>query len=101
MARKAKIAKNLKRMEQADRYYKRRQELVKKMYDPNLSEEERSAARRQFNNIPRDASPTRTRLRCEVTGRSRGNYRRFRMCRITFREMALAGMLPGVTKSSW
>ena len=101
MARKAMIAKNLKRAALVEKYRERRAELVKKMNDPNLSEEEREAARRSFNNIPRDASRTRSRLICEVTGRSRGNYRRFRMCRIKFREMALQGMLPGITKSSW
>jgi small subunit ribosomal protein S14 len=51
--------------------------------------------------LPRDASPTRLVNRCEVTGRRRGFLRRFRLSRITFREMASAGLLPGVTKSSW
>ncbi|MCB1205903.1 MAG: 30S ribosomal protein S14 [Verrucomicrobiae bacterium] len=51
--------------------------------------------------LPRDASPTRVVNRCEVTGRRRGYLRRFRMSRITFREMASSGLIPGVTKSSW
>ena len=51
--------------------------------------------------LPRDASPTRVVNRCEVTGRRRAFLRRFRLSRITFRELASAGMLPGVTKSSW
>ena len=51
--------------------------------------------------LPRDASPTRLVNRCEVTGRRRGYLRRFRMSRITFRELASHGMIPGVTKSSW
>lgn len=51
--------------------------------------------------LPRDASPTRLVNRCEVTGRRRGYLRRFRMSRITFREMASGGLIPGVTKSSW
>lgn len=51
--------------------------------------------------LPRDASPTRLVNRCEVTGRRRAFLRRFRLSRITFREMASAGLLPGVTKSSW
>jgi small subunit ribosomal protein S14 len=51
--------------------------------------------------LPRDASPTRVVNRCEVTGRRRAFLRRFRLSRITFREMASAGLLPGVTKSSW
>lgn len=101
MAKKSKIAKNMNRMKTVEKHRAVRKELVKKMYDLELTPEERAAARRQFNNLPRDASPTRVRLRCEITGRSRGNYRKFRMCRIKFREMALAGLLPGVTKSSW
>lgn len=51
--------------------------------------------------LPRDASPTRVVNRCEVTGRRRAFIRRFKLSRITFREMALAGLIPGVTKSSW
>jgi len=51
--------------------------------------------------LPRDASPTRLVNRCEVTGRRHGFLRRFKMSRITFREMASHGMIPGVTKSSW
>ena len=51
--------------------------------------------------LPRDASPTRLVNRCEVTGRRRAFMSRFRLSRITFRELASAGMLPGVTKSSW
>ena len=51
--------------------------------------------------LPRDASPTRVVNRCEVTGRRRAYLRRFRLSRITFREMASAGLIPGVTKSSW
>lgn len=101
MAKKSMVAKNNRRMKIVERYRERRAELVQQMNDPNLSYEEREVARRQFNNIPRDASPTRVRVRCDVTGRSRGNYRKFRLCRIAFREYALRGMLPGVTKSSW
>jgi len=51
--------------------------------------------------LPRDASPTRVVNRCEVTGRRRGYIRRFKMSRITFRNLASNGMIPGVTKSSW
>jgi small subunit ribosomal protein S14 len=101
MAKKSMIARNRKRLRLIEKFRDRRSELVQKMYDANLSEEERTAARTAFNNLPRDASGTRYRLRCEVTGRSRGNYRKFKMCRITFRELANEGRLPGVTKSSW
>lgn len=101
MAKKSKVARNIYRMKMVEKYRDVRKQLVKQMHDPNLSEEEREQARKRFLNIPRDASPTRVRMRCEVTGRPRGNYRHFRLCRIKFREMANQGLLPGVTKSSW
>ena len=59
------------------------------------------AAYYKLRKMPRDASRTRYRNRCNVTGRPRAYMRKFRMCRITFRELALEGKLPGVTKSSW
>ncbi|PIE02068.1 MAG: 30S ribosomal protein S14 [Acidobacteria bacterium] len=101
MAKKSMIARNLYRMKLVEKYKERREVLVKTMNNPSLSDEERAAARKKFNNIPRDANPNRVRLRCEVTGRPRGNYRKFRMCRIAFRKLANEGKLPGVTKSSW
>jgi small subunit ribosomal protein S14 len=51
--------------------------------------------------LPRDSSPTRSHLRCEITGRSKGNLRRFKICRIKLRELALAGVIPGLKKASW
>lgn len=101
MAKKSKIARNLHRKELVDKYRTKREELKCRMYDQSLSEEERQEAARQFRKIPRDASPTRIRLRCEVTGRPRGNYRKYGLCRIKFRELGHAGLIPGVTKSSW
>lgn len=101
MAKKSKIARNLHRMKTVEKYREKRNELLKIMRDPNAGDAERQEAIRKFNNLPRDASPTRIRVRCEVTGRPRGNYRKFRLSRIKFRELAHAGMLPGVTKSSW
>jgi len=101
MAKKSKIARNKYRMELVDKYKERRRELLKVMNNADLPEAEREEARRKFNNIPRDASPTRVRLRCEVTGRPRGNYRKFRLSRIKLRELAHQGLVPGVTKSSW
>jgi small subunit ribosomal protein S14 len=55
----------------------------------------------ELQKLPRDSSPVRLRNRCQVTGRPRAYLRRFGLCRIKFREMALAGKIPGVTKSSW
>lgn len=88
-------------MKMVEKYRERRKELLGIMHDLNVSDAEREEAARKFNNLPRDASPTRVRIRCEVTGRSRGNYRKFKLSRIKFRELALQGHLPGVTKSSW
>ena len=51
--------------------------------------------------LPRDSSPTRSHLRCEITGRSKGNLRKFKVCRIKLRELALAGVIPGLKKASW
>lgn len=101
MAKKSKIARNERRKHLVAKYAARRQELLKVINSPESPDEERDEALRKFRNIPRDASPTRIRVRCEITGRPRGNYRKYRLSRIKFRELALAGMLPGVTKSSW
>lgn len=101
MAKKSKIARNLYRLKTVEKYAAKRNELLKVLRDPSVSEADYKDAWRKFQNIPRDASPTRLRVRCEVTGRPRGNYRKYRLSRIKFREYALQGLLPGVTKSSW
>ena len=79
---------------------KRKQKTVKKYADlrRKLKEEKDYVG---LSMLPRDASPTRVVNRCEVTGRRRAFLRRFQLSRITFREMASAGLIPGVTKSSW
>jgi small subunit ribosomal protein S14 len=79
---------------------KRREELVKKYA------ELRRALKKQKNyaalaKLPRDSSPTRSHLRCQLTGRSRGNLRKFKVSRIMLRELALAGKIPGLRKASW
>jgi len=78
-----------------------RAELKAKIIDESLSWEERMGARDALNKLPRDSSKVRVRNRCAITGRGRGNYRKFKICRNVFREMASHGDLPGVTKSSW
>lgn len=85
----------------ADRLEPVRKELRVKALDAKLSDEERAEARKKLQKLPRNGSATRVRVRCSVTGRSRGNYRKFGLCRIKFREMALEGLIPGVTKASW
>ena len=69
--------------------------------DRSLPMEERFEARLKLAELPRNSAPTRVRLRCELTGRARGNYRKFRLCRMVFRDLASSGQIPGVVKSSW
>ena len=79
---------------------KRREELVTKYAEirRQLKKEKNYAA---LAKLPRDSSPTRSHLRCQLTGRSRGNLRRFKLSRIMLRELALAGQIPGMRKASW
>ena len=79
---------------------KRREELVKKYADlrRQLKKEKNFAA---LAKLPRDSSPTRSHLRCQFTGRSKGNLRRFKISRIMLRELANAGKIPGLKKASW
>jgi small subunit ribosomal protein S14 len=79
---------------------KRREALIKKYADVRrqLKKDKNYAA---LAKLPRDSSPTRSRLRCQITGRSRGNLRKFKVCRIKLRELALAGVIPGLKKASW
>jgi small subunit ribosomal protein S14 len=89
MAKKSWIARNARKKETVEKYAALRLKLKAEKDYVGLSM------------LPRDASPTRLVNRCEITGRRRAFLRRFRLSRITFRELASAGMLPGVTKSSW
>lgn len=101
MAKKSMIAKNKRRAEIVERYRERRKELLSVIKDPNASREAKRQAYAAIAKMPRDASPTRVRNRCEITGRPRGYLRRFGMSRIAVRELAHLGELPGVMKSSW
>ena len=69
--------------------------------DTSVDETERLMARLKMAELPRNGNPTRIRNRCEVTGRSRGYYRKFRLSRVMLRELANKGLIPGVIKSSW
>ena len=101
MAKKSMIVKNIKRKQVVDRYKKRRLELKKVIKDVNTPIDEKITARNKLEKMPRDINPNRIRNRCVVTGRPRSYYRKFGLSRITFREMALKGQIPGVTKASW
>ena len=101
MARLSAVVKNKKREKLAKRYAPKAIELRKKAVDAKLSDEEREAARLKLQKIPRNANLNRIRNRCELTGRPRGFFRDFKLCRNKFRELANNGLIPGVTKASW
>lgn len=101
MAKKSSTEKNNRRIKLAQRYASKRVKLKEVANDMSLAPEERFAARLKLAELPRNSSPTRVRNRCELTGRSRGNYRKLKMCRIKLRELASYGMIPGMVKSSW
>ena len=101
MARKASIEKNNKRKELSKRYAQYRKELRNKAVDMKLSDEQRDEARKKLQGLRRDTNPNRVITRCVISGRPRGNYRKFGLSRIAFRALALDGKLPGVTKASW
>jgi small subunit ribosomal protein S14 len=101
MAKLSSVLKNERRKALAEKYGRYRAELRKKANNPNLPDEDRAAARLKLAKLPRDTSPTRTTVRCSLTGRPRGNYRKFGLSRLAFRELAHKGLLPGVTKASW
>jgi len=101
MAKKSKVVKNIQRQDKVKRYAKKRADLKAIVKDPNTSYAEKRLAYQKLEKIPRDANPIRIRNRCNLTGRPRGYYRRFGLSRISLREMANNGMIPGVTKASW
>ncbi|OZG67870.1 30S ribosomal protein S14 [Bifidobacterium aquikefiri] len=84
-----------------ERFAQRRRQYKNDSVDPHLSQEERDAAMSKLHALPRNASPTRLRNRDSTDGRSRGYLRKFGLSRITMRDLAHRGELPGVTKSSW
>jgi small subunit ribosomal protein S14 len=101
LAKTSKIEKMKKQMRLAAKYRTRRQALKARVIDASLTMEERLEASRQLAQLPRNSSPVRHRNRCKVTGRPRGYLRKFGMSRISLRDLAHEGKIPGVTKSSW
>jgi small subunit ribosomal protein S14 len=101
VAKKSKIARNLQRKKKVDHYRQIRAELKETLRKPSTPDEEREIAREKLQALPRDANPIRLRNRCALTGRSRGYYRKFGLCRLALRDRAVCGELPGVTKASW
>ena len=101
MAKKSKVVKNQKRIACAAKYYERRMELKKIINNPETEPKDRIAAIRKLRSLPLDANPNRIMNRCSVTGRPHAVYRKFGLSRITLREMASSGQIPGMTKASW
>ncbi len=95
------IVKNEKRIACANRYYEKRITLKKLISDPKTLPEDRMKAIKKLRSLPLDANPNRIINRCSVTGRPHAVYRKFKLSRITLREMASQGKIPGMTKSSW
>jgi len=101
MAKQSSIQKNLNRRNIVKRFFNKRKKLKEQVMKKNLSMEERFKIQSKLNELPRDSSKIRVRNRCELTGRTRGVYRKFRLSRIKIRELSMSGALPGVIKSSW
>ncbi len=101
MAKKSSVERNQKRERMAVKFAARRARLKADAKDESLSMEERFMARIKLAELPRNSAPCRVRLRCGLTGRPRGNYRKFKLSRIALRDLASAGHIPGVVKSSW
>ena len=101
MAKKSMINREEKRRKLVAKYAAKREALLAKIQDMSLSEEVRMQARFELQQLPRNASPTRLRNRCAITGRPRGTFRKFGLCRHKLREMAFRGEVPGMTKASW
>ena len=101
MAKTSSIERNNKRRRMAAKYAGRRARLKEIANDRSLPAEERFAARLKLAELPRNSAPTRIRNRCEMTGRPRAVYRKFKLSRLALRQLASLGALPGVVKSSW
>jgi small subunit ribosomal protein S14 len=101
MAKKSMIEKNKRRERLSKQFAAKRARLKAIANDKSLPMEDRFAARLKLAELPRNSSPTRIRNRCEITGRPRATYRKFKLSRIALRDLASTGQIPGVVKSSW
>jgi len=101
MAKKSKIVREYKLIKNIEKYSSLRAELKGIIKSPNSTFEEKQSAVAKLDKLPKSSSRIRLRNRCFKTGRPRGVIRRFKLSRLSFREMALKGEIPGVTKASW
>ena len=101
MAKLSSVNKNNRRIKLSDKYFKKRQKLKKIIMNKKLSLEERFKAQQKLSKLPRNSAKIRVMNRCQITGRPHGVYRKLKISRIALRDMASAGKIPGITKSSW
>ena len=101
MAKTSQVNRNDKRKRMAERDRAKRKALKSVVMDRTLPVEERFTASVHLAALPRNGAKVRVRLRCALTGRSRGNYRKFQLCRIALRDLASSGQIPGMVKASW
>ena len=101
MAKKSAIERDKKRTRLVKKYAAKRAQLKVQAKDESLSPEERFNVRIKLAKLPRNSAPVRQRLRCQLSGRPRGNYRKFKISRIALRDLASSGQIPGMVKSSW
>jgi small subunit ribosomal protein S14 len=101
MAKTSMIERETKRIRTANKFAAKRAELKKVINSVTATDEEKWEATIKLQKLPRDASPSRQRRRCKITGRPHGVYRKFGICRNKLREHAMKGDVPGLTKASW
>ena len=101
MAKLSSINKNNKRIKLSNRFYSKREKLKKIVMNKKLSLEERFKAQQKLSKLPRNSAKVRVMNRCQITGRPHGVYRKLKISRIALRDLGLAGLIPGMTKSSW
>lgn len=101
MAKTSSVQKNKKRQKMAKQYLEKRLKLKNVIYDKTTSMEDKFMSMLALAKLPRNSSKVRIRNRCELTGRPRGYYRKFKLSRIALRDLGAQGMLPGLRKASW
>lgn len=101
MAKTSMVERERRRTKTVQKYAAKRARLKELIRSPRTSPEERAAAQAKLQQLPRDSSPSRQRKRCQITGRSRGVYRKFGLARTKIREVASRGEIPGLGKASW
>ncbi len=101
MAKLSSINKNNRRRKMSDSHAKKRAALKATIMDKETTMEDRFAAQMKLSSMPRNGAKTRIKNRCELTGRARSYYRKFKLSRIKLRELGSVGKIPGLVKSSW